>query len=168
MDKSLNSKGWWIELEGIDDIDLKIISFLQEDGRITFKEIAQNIGVAERTVRLRVSNLRESGILSIVGVVNPIKVGLKLIAAIQIVVGQNELQDCIDDLYKLNEIRFISLTSGEYQILAEACVRSHEELGDFLEMKLNRVRGIQRTNIIMELKILKNNFNFVRNDETEE
>ncbi|REB76110.1 AsnC family protein [Cutibacterium acnes] len=30
-------------LEGIDDIDLKIISFLQEDGRITFKEIAQNI-----------------------------------------------------------------------------------------------------------------------------
>lgn len=149
-------------MEGIDELDLNIISYLQEDGRTTFKEIAQKIGVAERTVRLRVSNLRESGVLSIVGVVNPIKVGLKLIAAIQIVVGQNQLDACIEELNDTEEVRFVALTSGEYQLLVEVCVRSHEELGEFLQHKLNKIAGIQRTNIIMELKILKNQFNFVR------
>lgn len=149
-------------LGGIDELDLNIISYLQEDGRMTFKEIAQNIGVAERTVRLRVANLRESGVLSIVGIVNPIKVGLKLIAAIQVVVDQHQLEACVDGLNKTDEVRFVALTSGEYQILLEVCVRSHEELGEFLVNKLNRITGIQRTNIIMELKILKNQFNFVR------
>lgn len=157
------------QIEGIDEIDLKILSFLQDDGRMTFKEIAARIGVAERTIRLRVTNLRETGVLSIVGVVNPIKVGLKLIAAIQIATEQNKLDQCIKELIEMDEVRFITLTSGEYQLLSEVCVSSHEELGDFLERKLNKVAGIQRTNIIMELKILKNKFNFIREkDEVEQ
>jgi Lrp/AsnC family transcriptional regulator, regulator for asnA, asnC and gidA len=150
------------QMEGIDEIDLKIISHLQQDGRKTFKEIAQDIGVTERTVRLRVTQLRESGIVSILGIVNPIKVGLKLIAAIQISVLQNSMEQCIEELRALDEVRFIALTSGEYHLLIEVCSRSHEELGDCIEKKLNYVTGIQKTNIMMELKILKNEFRFVR------
>jgi Lrp/AsnC family transcriptional regulator for asnA, asnC and gidA len=155
------------KLEGIDEIDLKIISHLQNDGRMTFKDIAQDIGVAERTIRLRVAQLRENGILSIIGVVNPIKVGLKLIAAIQISVSQNSMEECIKQLNDLDEIRFIALTSGEYHLLIEVVSRSHEELGEFLEKKLNNVTGIRKTNIIMELKIVKNQFRFVK-DKVEE
>lgn len=150
------------QVEGIDELDLKILSYLQDDGRMTFKEIAARIGVAERTVRLRVASLREDGVLSIVGVVSPIKVGLKTMAVIQIVAEQQKIQQCIDELMELDEVRFVSLTSGEYQILSEVCVRSQEELGDFVEQKLNKITGILRMNLILELKIFKNKFNFIR------
>lgn len=151
--------------EGIDELDLKIMSFLQDDGRMTFKEIAARVGVAERTIRLRVSSLRESGALSIVGVVSPMKIGLNVIAAIQIVAERNQLQQCANELIELEEVRFVSLTTGEYHILSEVCVESHEALSDFIEQKLNKVKGIERTNVIVELKILKNQFNFIRENK---
>lgn len=148
--------------EGLDELDLKILSFLQDDGRMTFKEIASRIGVAERTIRLRVSSLRENGTLSIVGVVSPMKIGLNVIAVIQIASRQERLQQCAKELAELDEVRFVSLTTGEYHILSEVCVESLEALSDFVEHKLNRVTGIERTNIIVETKILKNKFNFIR------
>ncbi len=150
------------QVEGIDEIDLKILSFLQDDGRMTFKEIAARIGVAERTVRLRVASLKDEGVLSIVGVVSPMKVGLKTVAVIQIVAEQQKIQQCIDELMALDEVRFVSLTSGDYQILSEVCVSSQEALGDLIEKKLNNITGILRMNTILELKILKNKFNLIR------
>lgn len=150
------------QVEGIDELDLKILSFLQDDGRMTFKEIATRIGVAERTVRLRVSSLRETGVLSIVGVVSPMKVGLNTMAVVQIVAEQQKIQQCINELVELDEVRFVSLTTGEYQILLEVCVSSQEELGGFIEGKLSSITGILRMNSILELKIFKNKFNFIR------
>lgn len=149
-------------IEGIDELDLKILSFLQDDGRMTFKEIATRIGVAERTVRLRVASLKEDGVLSIVGVVSPMKVGLKTVAVIQLAVEQQKIKQCINDLMELDEVRFVSLTTGDYQVLSEVCVGSQEELGEFLEGKLNNITGILRMNTIVELKIFKNKFNFIR------
>lgn len=148
--------------EGLDELDLKILSFLQDDGRMTFKEIASRVGVAERTIRLRVSNLRENGTLSIVGVVSPMKIGLNIIAVIQIAAKQNGLQQCAKELAELSEVRFVSLTTGDYHILSEVCVESLEALSDFVEKKLNKVTGIERTNVIVETKIMKNKFNFIR------
>ncbi|WP_328702328.1 Lrp/AsnC family transcriptional regulator [Alicyclobacillus suci] len=149
-------------LDGIDAVDLKIIKFLQEDGRMSYREIADQIGVAERTVRLRVSQLRSSGVLQIVGVVNPIKVGLKMIAAIQLAIAPEQLDSCIQTLNEMPEVRFVALTSGEYHLMVEVMSRSHEELGEFIQKRLNGIAGVQKTNVIMELKILKNQFRFVR------
>ncbi|MBZ5200575.1 Lrp/AsnC family transcriptional regulator [Planomicrobium chinense] len=148
--------------DGLDEMDLKILSFLQDDGRMTFKEIASRIGVAERTIRLRVSNLRENGTLSIVGVVSPMKIGLNVIAAIQIAAAPDQLEQCAKELAELDEVRFVALITGEYQILSEVCVESNEALSDLVEQKLKKVAGIERMNVIVELKVLKNKFNFIR------
>ncbi|MDQ0252934.1 Lrp/AsnC family transcriptional regulator for asnA, asnC and gidA [Evansella vedderi] len=150
------------DFTGIDDIDLQIISHLQKDGRKTFKDIANEIGVAERTIRTRVANLRENGTLQIVGIVNPIKVGLKLMAIIHLSVEQYKLDTCVEQLHALDEVRFIAMTSGKYELMIEVCTRSHEELGDFLSDKLQKVEGIRERDVVMELKILKNEFRFMK------
>jgi len=43
----------------IDEIDKKIIEFLQEDGRMPFLEIAKKLKLSESTIRKRVENLKE-------------------------------------------------------------------------------------------------------------
>jgi len=146
----------------LDALDLNIITFLQNDGRRPYKEIADELGVNERTVRLRVNQMKANGTLQIIGIVNPISIGLKLIAVIEISVNDHQLEACIEQLAALQEVRFITLVSGEYQLMMEVCSRSHEELGEFLINKLNKISGIQKSNVTMELKILKNDFKFVR------
>ena len=54
----------------IDAISLAIINHLK-DGRASFKTIAEDLSLAEGTVRSRVKKLTDEGILSISGLVNP-------------------------------------------------------------------------------------------------
>lgn len=154
-------------LDELDELDLKIISHLQEDGRKSFSVIAEDVGVTERTVRLRVGQLRDRKILQIVGVVNPIKLGLQVVAIIQLAVQEAELANCVEQLRALEEVRFITMTSGEYQLLIQVVSRSYEDLVDFLQNKLNLVQGVRNTNTMVELQVFKNDFHFARSALTD-
>ena len=61
----------------LDQFDREIISLLQKDGRMPFLTIANELGLAEGTVRRRVAKLMDEGLLKIVGIANPFKVGLR-------------------------------------------------------------------------------------------
>jgi Lrp/AsnC family transcriptional regulator for asnA, asnC and gidA len=146
----------------LDDLDYSIVSFLQDNARTPFTQIAQELGVTERTIRMRVTQMQKDGILSLVGVVNPIKAGIRVQTLIQVAVSENKLNDVIDELHEIYEVRLVLLTAGEYQLMLEVFTRNHEELSDFLMNKLNKIQGIMRTNLIVELKVLKSRFKFVR------
>src|SRR5262245_34576262 len=66
----------------ISDLDLKIIEELQGDGRRPFTQIAAQLGVSEAAVRARTSRLMERGVLQIVGVADPLKLGYDQMALI--------------------------------------------------------------------------------------
>lgn len=55
----------------IDEIDRKIIDLLQNDGRVPFLTIANQLGLAEGTIRRRVARLLDEKVLEIVGVTDP-------------------------------------------------------------------------------------------------
>ena len=54
----------------MDELNIEIIRHLA-DGRKTYKDIAQSLGVAENTVRSRVTKLIDKGILRIAAMVSP-------------------------------------------------------------------------------------------------
>ena len=66
----------------LDDLDKKILAYLQEDGRMTFVTLAAQLGVSEGTIRKRVKRLEESGVLKTMGVTDPLKMGLDTVAFI--------------------------------------------------------------------------------------
>jgi len=146
----------------LDDLDRGIIEFLQQNARMPFTQIAEKLGVTERTVRVRVAQLQEEGILSLVGIINPVKLGINLQTVVQVAVESRALDHVIEELQKLEEVRFVSHTSGEYQLLLEVFSRNYNEFSQFSIHKLNKIKGILKTNVIIQLKILKSNFKFVR------
>lgn len=150
---------------GLDKIDMVIIQQLSDDGRKPFTEIAETLGVSERTVRSRVEKLRVSGVLNIVAVVNPILIGLKVQAIIQVAVESESLARVIEVFQKMNQVRFIVATSGEYQLLIQVQVSTPEKLADFVLEELIATKGIQRFNVIIELKQFKNTFKIFLEDE---
>ncbi|MGC8496837.1 MAG: Lrp/AsnC family transcriptional regulator [Thermoplasmata archaeon] len=68
-----------IVTDSLDEIDLKIIDLLSNDGRITDTEIARKIGLSKTSVRLRKLKLIESGKIKVLGL--PIFRNLNLIDA---------------------------------------------------------------------------------------
>ncbi|MGK5510900.1 Lrp/AsnC family transcriptional regulator [Brevibacillus formosus] len=146
----------------LDDIDYGIIRALQGNARLPFTQIAKDLGVTEKTIRMRVQQLQDEGALSLVGIVNPAKVGFHVQAMIQVAVDAEKLDDVVAALTDIVEIRLIVLTSGEYQLFTQVLVTSNEELSQFLLKKLHKIPGISKTNVINELKILKSKYNFIR------
>ncbi|MFF2532919.1 Lrp/AsnC family transcriptional regulator [Brevibacillus sp. DP1.3A] len=146
----------------LDDIDYGIIRALQANARLPFTQIAKDLGVTEKTIRMRVQQLQDEGALSLVGIVNPVKAGFHVQAMIQVAVDAEKLDDVVAALTDTVEIRLIVLTSGEYQLFTQVLVTSNEELSQFLIKKLHKIPGISKTNVINELKILKSKYNFIR------
>ena len=87
LEKYVRGVGKQVDYQ-IDELDRGIIKMLSRDGRIPFSEIANELEVTEKTIRLRYKNLVQNEIIEVVGVVNPIALGLKAGAIIQLKVGQ--------------------------------------------------------------------------------
>ncbi|MCK6256086.1 Lrp/AsnC family transcriptional regulator [Fictibacillus sp. KIGAM418] len=149
-----------MSVEIIDQLDKGIIKLLSKDGRMSFTEIAQRLNVTEKTVRTRYNNLVENNILEVVGVVNPISLGVKVGAIIQISAIPPRMEDTIKKLQEIAGIRFITLTSGEYQLLVQANVRHYEEITEIVK-SIHKIEGINKTNVILQMDIYKNSFEYI-------
>src|SRR5579885_2255980 len=62
-------------LSDLDEIDLRIVQLLQENGRRSNSDIARQIGVSEPTVRKRIERLVQDRIIKVVAVFNPRRTG---------------------------------------------------------------------------------------------
>ncbi|MFM9282346.1 Lrp/AsnC family transcriptional regulator [Paenibacillus jiagnxiensis] len=147
---------------GLDELDRGIVHFLQENARIPFTQIAKELGVTEKTVRMRVQQMQDEGILSLVGIVNPVKAGIRLETIVFVSVADSELEAVIEALQEMPEVRLVILVSGEYQLMLQVFSRDSDEFSDFMMKKLNRVKGITKTNVIVELKVIKSKLKFIR------
>jgi len=152
--------GVWEDYEMIDDLDRNIIKSLSKNGRMSFAEIATNLDVTEKTVRTRYNNLVENNIIEVVGVVNPITLGIKVGAIIQLKVVPQHIDQIVEDLKQIPVIRYITTTTGDFQLLAQVNVRDYEELSETVKT-IHRIPNISSTNVIMQMDVYKNTFEYL-------
>jgi len=139
----------------IDDIDRQIIKMLQADGRVPFLTIANELGLAEGTIRRRVARMLEEKILEIVGVINPQKVGMHTVAIVGLNVERRHLDDTIAVLKEMPEVRYVAMATGMYDIIIEIVVPSNDALFEFLIQKLDDIPWIVDSGTSLVLKIAK-------------
>ena len=66
----------------LDDVDKGIIGALQADGRRPYSRIAADLGVSESVVRYRAQRLEQAGVLQVVGIADPLRIGFDRMALI--------------------------------------------------------------------------------------
>jgi Lrp/AsnC family transcriptional regulator, regulator for asnA, asnC and gidA len=147
-------------VDRIDDLDKGIIKFLSKDGRMSFTEIASRLNVTEKTVRTRYKHLLEHEILNVVGVVDPVAIGVKAGAIIHLKVILPLLEQVIDELKKLKEVRFITTTSGEYQLIIQIALPSHDDLSASFK-RIRNIHGLREMNSAVQLEVFKNTFEYI-------
>ncbi|NLL48946.1 MAG: Lrp/AsnC family transcriptional regulator [Firmicutes bacterium] len=139
----------------LDQFDRDIIRLLQQDGRMPFLAIAHELGLAEGTVRRRVGKLMDEGLLRIVGIASPFKVGLQTVAIVGLKVDRGKLQPIAEELSSMTEVRYVALSTGNYDLVIEVVVASNDELLTFLVDRLREIPGINNTGTSVVLKVAK-------------
>lgn len=139
----------------LDDLDRKIISYLQYDGRMPFTQIATELGTTEGTVRRRTKQLIDSGTMQIVAIVEPHDMGWEEAAMIGISVKANLITSIADEIAKLPEVAYLFQAAGEFDLIAEVFCRDREHFVTFLNDKLQQIPGVERTQSFMILKMHK-------------
>jgi Lrp/AsnC family transcriptional regulator, regulator for asnA, asnC and gidA len=146
----------------LDETDRAIIGLLQADGRMPYREIARQLGVAEGTVRLRANRLMGSGALTIVAIADPFRLGYRVLAFTLLRVAPNRQQAVIDALSSWDEITYISSCTGRADLYAQLVCRDHDHLWDVLYERLPAVGGITSSETFMELKMHKVSYIYPR------
>ena len=142
----------------IDKIDLRIITILNEDGRTPFSQIAQHLGVSTGMIRQRYHRMVQDGILQVVAVTNPLLMGFNTMAQIGVKVDGSRLQEIADQIANFEEVIYLVLLTGSYDLHIEVVCRDQAHLLDFLTSKLHSVEGIKDTETFICMRIAKEVF----------
>jgi Lrp/AsnC family transcriptional regulator, regulator for asnA, asnC and gidA len=86
--------------------------------------------------------------------------GLKAGAIIQLKVGQGMIEKVKNSLSQIREVRYITITSGEYPLLIQINVQNQEDIRDFI-FKLDKIEGVISYNTIIQLENYKNTFEYL-------
>ena len=140
----------------LDELDSKLISLLQADGRASNIELAKKVGVSEGTIRRRFRNLINDEVIRVVAIPDPSKLGRATTALIGLQIDPALVDFVAAELAEIEEVQYVAVTTGAYDIFLWIAVGSPEELSSFLRTRVGTINGIRRTETFVNLSIKKN------------
>ena len=145
------------EAAGLDEISKRIIEELQEDGRRAYATIGKAVGLSEAAVRQRVQRLSDSGVIQIVAVTDPLRVGLLRQAMVAITV-EGRLEPVADALAELPEVVYVVICSGRFDVLCEVVCADDASLLDLISTRIRTLPGVRTAESLVYLRLQKDTY----------
>jgi Lrp/AsnC family transcriptional regulator for asnA, asnC and gidA len=140
----------------LDEIDDKIISMLQDDGRRSYSEIAEAAERTEVTIRRRVKRLIDEGyIKKFTVILDPLKMGRKIRAIIRVKTVMKEATVISKKVQHFSEVDEAYFLDGACGIMLKVTVDDLANLREFLELKLGKVPGVGEIETCIVLEDIK-------------
>ncbi|GAA4680641.1 Lrp/AsnC family transcriptional regulator [Phytohabitans rumicis] len=140
----------------LDDVAKQIIEQLQEDGRRPYASIGKAVGLSEAAVRQRVQRLLDAGVMQIVAVTDPLQLGFPRQAMIGLRTT-GDLEAIADRLAELEELDYVVITAGSFDLLTEVVCRNDDHLLEVIS-RLREVEGVVSTEAFVYLKLRKQTY----------
>ena len=138
----------------IDAMDSKIITILEQNGRIANTELAKMLDTSETTIRNRIKRLIDNELIKIVAIRNRARLGYDLCGNIRIQADTGKIQSIGSSLSKMNNIWYVAQLAGYDEFDVEFSVASQHDLLVLLD-KINKIDGVVRTKTSLRLQLLK-------------
>ena len=141
-----------------DSFDDQLVRLLGQDARQNSQKLAKKLNVSSATIRRRLRKLLQNGWLRIIGVVDPAKFGFPLRVVLALDVAGDKLSVAMEALSNKKEIRWLSSTTGRWDVVAIAGFASTDELSRFLLKDLSEIEGVRDTETLICLDMKKGHF----------
>jgi Lrp/AsnC family transcriptional regulator, leucine-responsive regulatory protein len=138
----------------LDEVDVQILTLLQQDGRITNADLAKNVGLSPPSVLQRVRALEKAGLIKgYHAILDADRLGLRITAWVQISLALHQEQPIerfrrgVQDIPEILECYQVS---GDYDFLLKVVVRDMRHYEVFVREKLSKIKGIGqiKTNMV--------------------
>ncbi|MFS0836838.1 Lrp/AsnC family transcriptional regulator [Paenibacillus sp. 1P03SA] len=128
---------------GIDETDRKIIRALNLNGRISYTDLAKDIGLSRVAVQGRIQALMETGVIErFTAVINPEKIGIGVSAFFNVEVEPKFLHQVADELAEEPSVTSLYHMTGPSKLHMHGLFTNHHEMELFLREKLYPLPGI--------------------------
>ncbi len=145
----------------LDELDLKILKALIENGRLSARKLAEMLEVSVGTVIKRIEKLeREKLILGYSVILNHEKLGYELASIIEIRVSQGKLLEVENQIAKMPNVYGVYDVTGDYDAIILAKFKSRKEMDDFIKGLL-AMPYVERTRTHFVLNIVKEDNRFL-------
>jgi Lrp/AsnC family transcriptional regulator, regulator for asnA, asnC and gidA len=142
----------------LDDLSKQIIEQLQQDGRRSYAAIGKAVGLSEAAVRQRVQRLVEVGAMQIVAVTDPMSLGFHRQTMIGVRCG-GDLERVADHLAGMEEIDYVVITAGSFDLLIEVVCEDDEQLLEILG-RVRAIPSVTTTETFVYLKLRKQTYSW--------
>jgi Lrp/AsnC family transcriptional regulator, regulator for asnA, asnC and gidA len=139
----------------LDQVDLQLIRYLQDNPRAPYSTIARLIGVSETTVKRRVDDLIANRVIQPAMIPNIYRLGYRTRARIGLKVEFDHMMDIAEELRKLPETTGVEITVGRFHITCFVVLQSLDALTRFLIERIAPMDGVKDVEIMVVPRVLK-------------
>jgi DNA-binding Lrp family transcriptional regulator len=145
----------------MDETDVKILKKVLSDARLSYRKIAEEIGVSPPTVLTRMQRLESNHIIkSYSAVLDHEKLGYDLTAIIELTAVKGKITEVEKHISKFPNVCAVYDITGLTDMIIVAKFRNRKDLSDFVKKDLS-LPFVDRTNSHIVLVTVKEDFRFL-------
>ncbi|AMQ19549.1 AsnC family transcriptional regulator [Thermococcus peptonophilus] len=134
---------------------MKILSLLQKNARLSYREIAKELGVAVGTVYNRIKRLEESGIIKgYAPIIDYEKLGFGLTALIGVKARGKKIIEIERKIAESGRAMMVYDITGEFDIFVIAKFKDRADMNRFVKWLLS-LDGVEKTNTSVVMQVVK-------------
>ncbi len=139
----------------LDSLDVQLIEHLMQDGRLSSAALARALGVSERTARYRLQRLLEQGLIRVVAMPIPSRLGYTVVADVFIQVEPGSISSVAERLATFESVTYVGCSMGESDISVQVVGHDNREVYAFVTDVIGRLPGVRKTTTVIVPVILK-------------
>ncbi|MEX0809905.1 MAG: AsnC family transcriptional regulator [Dongiaceae bacterium] len=144
----------------LDTLSRQIVAELQRDGRASFREIGKRLRVSPGTVRARYSQLHEAGIIQVIAIPNPWRMGLDFHATVGLRLQPGTVEGAVAVLEKKREVGWIGLLLTGYDVMFEVAMSDSHAFGKYKESLWAEIPGFISADVYAMWDVRKFRYEF--------
>ncbi len=126
----------------IDDTDRRIILLLQQDGRMSARDVARRLGgLSDRAVRYRIDRLIDSGAIDVIAVVNNVVVGYPTLGDVIVELSPSKVRDTLARLADDELVCYLGADLERGAVTIQIAARDEYELHDWVSRLMRSLDG---------------------------
>ena len=127
-----------------DEKDQEILNYLQENYKISYKDLSKRVNLAASTIHNRVKNMIKDRIIrKFDTLIDPLKVGYKSIAILGLSVDPMKLDEIAKKLTYYDDIQLVVSSTGDHNLLVKIIAKDEKNLWKFINDEIKTLDGIQ-------------------------
>jgi DNA-binding Lrp family transcriptional regulator len=149
-----------MNLKEMDETDVKILAKLLSDARLSYRKIADEIGVSPPTVLARVKKLESDSVIKFYSaVLDHEKLGYDLTAIIEVTSVKGKIAEVEKHIAKFPNVCAVYDITGLTDMVVVAKFKNRAQLSNFVKKDL-ALPYVERTNTHVVLITVKEDFRF--------